>query len=174
MTHKVVLDQDSYKQMKAQGKSDAEISRDYGIKQPTLAYYKKKWFGDAAAPEKDKAVEIVKKQIPEVKTVIVNEDKKEEYERLISALRKDLNESHKQLEDKDETIRDLKETIEKYQNINYACEDVENELSSVREELNQVSGMNEMLVEANKGLQQVIERQREENTALKNLLRLML
>jgi DNA-binding CsgD family transcriptional regulator len=45
MTHKVVLDQDSYKQMKAQGKSDAEISRIMELSSPLLLITKRNGLG---------------------------------------------------------------------------------------------------------------------------------
>jgi predicted RNase H-like nuclease (RuvC/YqgF family) len=64
-------------------------------------------------------------------TPIAIDTKTAEYERLIQALRNDLKEAHRQCDEKDEIIQKL-------ENVNAACEDVENETASLREEKNQI------------------------------------
>ncbi|MDP4163361.1 MAG: hypothetical protein Q8898_09685 [Bacillota bacterium] len=166
MTQKVVLEIESYMKLKGQGKSDADIAKQFGIKQPTLIYYKKKWEKEAsqaakkaaeATIEKIKQPEPVKaetKQLevapiekpqqpdtavvkaPEPKPIgeAINEalneafaEKSAEYERLIAALRNDLNTAHQQLDEKDEKIRNL-------EHLHDACEDCENEISTLQQE----------------------------------------
>jgi DNA repair exonuclease SbcCD ATPase subunit len=84
------------------------------------------------------------------------DDKSAEYERLIKALRDDLNKYHDQLEEKDEMIRNLQSVVEKYEQVNAACEDVENEtaelqneVSRLREERNQFQEEAGKLLEKN-------------------------
>lgn len=50
------ITQKAYESMKNEGKSDSFIANHFGVKQPTLAYHKKKWYG-----EQDKVKQVVSK-----------------------------------------------------------------------------------------------------------------
>jgi hypothetical protein len=119
MAQAAVLDRETYQQYKFKGLTDAEISRQHGIKQPTLAYYKKKWATEATEPT---AVEIKPSE-----SKSTQEDKIAEYERIIAMQNKTIAE---QIENQSK----LNKIIDDYENINAACEDVENELASLRDE----------------------------------------
>lgn len=105
-------------------------------------------------------------EITKAKPSISKEDKTTEQEQLIKALRSDLLEAHNQLDEKDELIRDLNLTIEKFQHIDAACDDVESELISLREELEQEKNRNNELSK--------FENLLIENKALKELLKVYL
>jgi predicted RNase H-like nuclease (RuvC/YqgF family) len=111
---------------------------------------------------------------------------KAEYERLISALRNDLNTAHNQLEDKDELIRNLQGTIEKYQRVNCSCGDKQKEIDSLREEKNKLQDQCSKLLDKQYNdsynlenmknrvafLADRCERWEKENKAMRELLRL--
>jgi chromosome segregation ATPase len=40
------LTKEAYESMKKEGRSDSDIDRYFGVKQPTIHYYKKKWYGE--------------------------------------------------------------------------------------------------------------------------------
>lgn len=144
MTQKTVLDQDSYKMFKAQGKSDKDIALEYGISQPTISYYKKKWMDEAIEPivaevvKEEKAIEKAQEPIVKLKehseTKPTATDKTAEYESLIAELRTQLQESNENNFRKSGLIHELEQKIEKYEHISAACEDVENEIASLRED----------------------------------------
>jgi chromosome segregation ATPase len=170
MAEKMVLDQDSYKVLKAQGKSDADISRQFGIKQTTLIYYKKKW-----------AMTNVQPNTEEVKPSECNcskDDKTAEYERVI-------NEQNKTIAEQIRNQEKLNKIIDDYENVNAACEDVENEIATLREEKEKLQGQynsaitkqyhNDYLIENQKkiigDLNKTLERYACENRAMRELLR---
>ncbi len=118
---KLVLDQDSYKMLRAGGKTDADIARHFGIKQPTLAYHKKKWFNEAVKPS-IKVVEPVK-QPSEGKPT--QQDKESEYAALI-------NELSDKVKQQESMIEKLEAKVAEYENLNAACSDVEEETANLR------------------------------------------
>jgi chromosome segregation ATPase len=134
VTQKEVLDQDSYKKFKAQGKTDAEISREYGIKQATLIYYKKKWFDTVSKPVTDE------KKHSECNCM--KDEQKAEYERLIKRL-------EEQVKEDTNIIQRLEAKVKELENIHAACDDIENEVSSLREEKNKLSDECGRLLEQN-------------------------
>jgi uncharacterized protein YoxC len=118
---KPVLDIDSYRDYKALGKTDADIARDYGIKQPTLSYYKKKW-------EKNgnqhvlKAVESENEQEP---TNVNRRGKESELGALV-------NELSGELDNKNKLVAELQAKVKELENINAACTDVEEETNELQ------------------------------------------
>lgn len=101
---KLVLDQDSYKELSASGKTDAEISRHFGIKQATLSYHKKKWFNEAVKPNL-KVIEPVGVPADSKPT---RQDKTAEYAALISEL-------SDKVKAQEETEKEILETLAAYQ-----------------------------------------------------------
>jgi chromosome segregation ATPase len=114
------------------------------------------------------------------------DDKTDEHERLISSLRNDLKEAHAQCDEKDELLQSFKKTIEKYEQVNAACEDVENEISSLREEKDKLQNEYNKLVTNQyhkdyqvenqktiiENLKKTLERYEDENKAFRALVRL--
>jgi chromosome segregation ATPase len=140
------------------------------------------------------------KKLPKTKyTSNENNAKSDEYERLISALRNDLNAYHSQLEEKDDQIRSLhhqrelfkkemsenndyilslQNKVQDLENLHAACEDVENELASLKEENTVMKKRIEELEHAPLPVllqcdcEDKVNRLTEENLAMRQLLRL--
>lgn len=128
---KLVLDQDSYKMLKANGKSDADISRHFGIKQPTLAYHKKKWFNEAVKPTIT-IVEPVKATEKPAESKPTRQDKESEYAALI-------NELSDKVKQQEGMIEKLQAKVDEYEHLNDACSDVEEETASLQKEVDYLS-----------------------------------
>lgn len=119
------------------GKSFGEISEIKGFKKNALSNWK--WLNkeeiNNALKTSGLLTKAEKKPSGIKPTPRATDTKSAEYERLIKALRDDLTDSHNQCEEKDELIRQLKKAVEKYEHLNAACEDVENEIAGLQSDL---------------------------------------
>lgn len=88
---KKVFSKETY-QLMAETKTDTEIAREFGIKQPTLAYHKKKWFGGKQDAEK-----------------ILQPD--QEYQKLMGELKVQLDKKKVTVEQLEDKIHQLTETV---------------------------------------------------------------
>ncbi|MDW8515088.1 hypothetical protein [Priestia flexa] len=88
---KKVFSKETY-QLMAETKTDTEIAREFGIKQPTLAYHKKKWFGGKQDAEKI--------QQPD-----------QEYQKLMGELKVQLDKKKVTVEQLEDKIHQLTETV---------------------------------------------------------------
>jgi hypothetical protein len=147
-----------YQDYKAQGKSDTVIARELGIKQPTLSYHKKNWFGAESKPAKAEKKMIAPKDAPEEKTA--------EYEQTMKTLQYRMECFKKELSERNDYILELQTKVEELESVHAACEDVESEIVVLQEEL-------EKERQANKSLPNVSQIVKE-NAVLKELLRLYL
>jgi transposase-like protein len=172
---KPVLDIYAYQDYKAQGKTDADIARDYGIKQPTLSYYKKKWTNG-----NEKAVlKVVEQPKEETPTKTTRREKESELGELVNELSNELNNEKKK-------VAELEAKVKELEHINAACTDVEEETDSLRSQVNYLTGKNaeveekyfdtfERLKQSDYALQNIrktIERYESENKALRELVAL--
>jgi hypothetical protein len=140
-----------YQDYKAQGLPDKEVAAKVGMNPQYLSQLKKQW---GVRPP----LSVVNDEKPQ-QCNCTKEDKSAEYERLIKALRDDLNSYHNQLEEKDELIRNLQNVVEKYEQVNAACEDVENETDELQQEVSRLrEERNQYQEEAGKHLEQSIQK----------------
>lgn len=155
-----------------EGKTIGEISELKGLKKNALSNWK--WLNkekiQSAVQTSDFPVSTDIKPSKTKTTPKELDTKTEQYDQLIKALRNDLLDAHKQLDEKDELIRNLNLTIEKYQHIDAACDDVESEIASLHEELEHERKRNNELSK----LENLLIRYQKENKALKDLLKIYL
>lgn len=98
------ITQKAYESMKKEGKSDTDIAKYFGVKQPTLAYHKKKWYEDKKSDDEFKKM---------------NEE--------INVTNEKLKEDNLELKKKNE------ELLKKLDELTAACEDLETESNNLLE-----------------------------------------
>jgi hypothetical protein len=116
---KPVLDIDTYKAMKAQERTDADIAREYGINPATLVYHKKKWF------KKEPSLKVVEQPKEETTTKSTKREKESELGALV-------NELSGELDNKNKLVTELQAKVKELENINAACSDVEEETNELQ------------------------------------------
>jgi predicted transcriptional regulator len=128
---KITLEE--YQDLSNRGITDAVIAKRFGIKQPAICYYKKKWATEAVQPAEE--------EVKPSETKPTQEDKTAEYEAVIKQLKTKLEEKENWIDELQETVSrqqkgldEYKKSFEEKENLNAACEDVENELASLRDE----------------------------------------
>ncbi|WP_217269811.1 hypothetical protein [Neobacillus endophyticus] len=155
---KITLEE--YQDLKAQGKSDKEIAHIKKMPPTYLPALKKKWGISKDQPNKAKKETSESDNTPKEK-----ESKSAEYERLIEVLRKDLTSANIQIIERDELIEKLKATVEKYEHVSAACDDIEEEVSCLRAETSSLH--HEILKLQNENINLDLE-----NIALRQLVKL--
>jgi archaellum component FlaC len=128
---KPVLDIDTYQTLSAQGKTDSDIAKEYGISQPTISYYKKKWFKEG----KKATLSVVEKKKQPEPTKTIRREKESELQALV-------NELSDKLRSKEGTIKQLENKVAELEHLNAACDDVEEETNVLQKQLDHFREMN--------------------------------
>jgi gas vesicle protein len=94
------LTKEAYESMKKEGRSDSDIARYFGVKQPTIHYYKKKWYGETKDEIKQDSKE--EKQLRQLNDELVQE---------IEKLKSELENLKEQLNDANSNIHLLNQKL---------------------------------------------------------------
>ncbi|MGM9923458.1 MAG: hypothetical protein ACI35R_04340 [Bacillus sp. (in: firmicutes)] len=152
---KMKMTHEEYKDMKAQGMTDSSIATKYGIKGPTLAYYKKKWNGKPE-PKILREKEVMGK---------IESSQKE------AKLEKEKSELHAAADDLEQELSLIKSELLVYKK---RYEESQLEIGDWREKAHSYARDNELMNETNKELRFLADQHREENKALRTALKLVL